>query len=248
VDRPSEDGDVRVYIGIPEDVNPRWSVEANTYAQARARVKIDGVERSGTNLRDGTTWELSNGIIKAVPAASGGITVGVYNGTSYENKTFNVSIGSTATPVGDYSALSVLRNDFEMCTIRLVKDHDPGRAFLDLSIRRGARFIEGYLETDVSTTLAVGLTVAENGTAPASGAHVVATANDADGNKAIVGSARNFTAQTGRTGLHKTSAVSLDFFLGSVYNGSSAVTGDTAANLSDHYIGALAEMTMAVLR
>lgn len=247
--RDSEDGTVKVYYPIPADTSPRWSTTPQNYRLGRARVKVDGLERSGTNLRDGTTWELSNGIIKATPAASGGINLGVWNGSTYETKTWNVSVGASATPVGDYQAMSVLRNDFEMVTIRLVKDMNPvGRSTLDLSVRRGARFVEGYLQTDVAATLAVGLAVAENGTAPASGGYVAASADDADGNRAIVGTARSFIAQTSRTGIQKNNAVSMDFFIGSVYNGGSAASGDTAADLSNQYIGSLAEMTMAVLR
>ncbi len=249
VSRPSEDGAVSVYYPIPADTSPRWSVSVTDYAKGRARIKIDGLERTGTNLRDGVTWELSNGIVRATPAASGGIVLGVWNGSTYETKVWNVSVGASATPIGDYQAMSVLRNDFEMVTIRLVKNMSPvGRSTLDLSIRRGARFVEGYLETDVSSTLAVGLGVAESGTAPASGGYVAATSNDADGNRGIVGTARSFTAQTGRTGIQKSAAVDLDFFIGSVYNGGSAVSGDAAADLANQYIGSLAEMTMAVRR
>lgn len=249
LNRTSEDGTMEVYYPIPADTSPRWSITPQNYRLGRARVKIDGLERTGTNMKDGATWELSNGIVRATPAASGGIDLGVWNGSTYETKTWNVSVGASATPVGDYQALSVLRNDFEMVTIRLVKDMTPvGRSILDLSVRRGSRFVEGYLETDVAATLAVGLGVAENGTAPASGGYVAATADDAQGNRAIVGTARNFVAQTARTGVQKNNAVSMDFFIGSVYNGGSAVTGDAAADLANQYIGSLAEMTMAVLR
>lgn len=249
ISRLSEDGAVKVYFPIPADTSPRWSITPQNYRMGRARVKVDGLERSGTNLKDGTTWELTNGIIKATPAASGGIQLGVWNGSAYESKVWNVSVGASATPVGDYQAMSVLRNDFEMVTIRLVKDMAPmGRSVLDLSVRRGSRFVEGYLETDVATTLAVGLGVAENATAPASAGRVVATADDAQGNRAIVGTARTFVAQTGRTGIQKNSTTSMDFFIGSVYNGGSANTGESGAELESQYIGSLAEMTMAVRR
>ena len=213
--RPSEDGTMKVFFPIPADTSPRWSITPQNYRLGRARVKIDGLERTGTNMKDGATWELSNGVISATPAASGGINIGAWNGSSYDTKVWNVSVGASATPLGDYQAMSVLRNDFEMATIRLIKDMAPvGRSTLDLSIRRGARFVEGYLQTDVAATLAVGLAVAENGTAPASGGYVAASAGDAQGNKSIVGTARNFVAQTGRTGLQKDSAVALDFFVG----------------------------------
>lgn len=248
VARTSEDGNVTTFLGVPDDANPRWSIPAGSYRNGRARIKVDGIERTGTNLQDGGTWELGNGIIRVTPGVSGALVLGVYNGATYEDKIWNVSVGATATSIGTYDAMSVIRNDFEMATLRLVKDMAPGRSVLDLTIRRGSRFVEGYLETDVSTTLAFGLSVAEGATAPASGGYVVATSNDGSGNKAIVGSARLFSAQTGRTGIQKTSAVSMDFFAGSVYNGTGAATGDAATDLRDQYIGAMAEMSMAVLR
>lgn len=249
-ERDSEDGDVTIYRDIPPLINPRWTIATTDYRNGRARVKVDGLERTGTNMSDGNgSWEIGNGIVNATPGPSGQLTIGAWNGSDYDTKNWNVSIGASGGPgVGDFPVMTVIRNDFEMATIRLMRDQEPGRATLDLSVRRGSRFVEGYLESDISTTLGVWMHSAEASTAPASGGYVVATSNDAEGHKGIVGSTRAFIAQTTRGGLHKNSSTFLDFFLGVVYDGASAQSGDAAAVVMDHYISAMSEMTMAVLR
>jgi len=49
-------------------------------------------------------------------------------------------------------------------------------------------------------------------------------------------------------GLTKTSTTWLDFYIGVVAAGGSAVSGDQATNLRDQYIGALPEVVAAVRR
>lgn len=247
--RVSTDGTIATYRDVPDDVNPRWSVPVAQYTGGRARLLVDGVERTGTNVNDGADWDLNNGLLNVSPAASGGLLVEAYDGSQFEGKTWNLSVGASATPVGTWTSMAVLRNDFEMVTVRLLKTRAPvGRITLDLSLRRGSRFVEGYLETDTSTTLAAYLSGAENATIPASGGYSVATSNDGAGNKAIVGTSRTFTGNTNNVRLHKTTTTALDFFLGSVVGGSGAQTGDAAADLMDQYIGAPAEITIAVRR
>lgn len=249
VSRTGADGAITVYRDVPDDTNPRWSVPVSDYIGGRARLLLDGVERTGTNFSDSTDWDLGNGLINVSPGASGGLVLESHDGSQFESKSWNLSVGATATPVGDWTSLAVLRNDFEMVTLRLLKTRAPyGRISLDLSVRRGARFVEGYLETDTSTTLAAWLASAENSTVPASGGYSVATGNDPAGNRAIVGTARTFTGNSNNVRLHKTTVTAMDFFLGAVVGGGSAQTGDAAADLMDQYIGAPAEVTIAVRR
>lgn len=247
--RTGADGAISVYRDVPDDVNPRWAVPVSQYSGGRARFLVDGVERSGTNINDGATWALSNGLVNVTPGASGGLVVESHDGSQYEAKAWNVAVGASATPVGDWAAVAVLRNDFEMVTIRLLKTRSPvGRTTLDLSLRRGSRFVEGYLESDTSTTLAAYLASSENSTVPVSGGYSVATANDGAGNKAIVGTSRTFTGNVTNVRIHRTNSVSLDFYLGAVIGGTGAVAGDAAADLQDQYIGAPAEIITAVRR
>jgi hypothetical protein len=134
----------------------------------------------------------------------------------------------------------------EQCVIRLAVARSPvGRAYLDLTLRRGSRIVEGWLQRGDSGTLSVYLASAE--TLTDSTSYVVRSTNDADGNRVIAGSARNFDAHADG-GLTKTSSTAMDFWAGVVAGGDSAVSGDQAAHLRDQYVGALPETVAAVRR
>ena len=108
--------------------------------------------------------------------------------------------------------------------------------------------IEGYLQTDASNLCAVYLKTAQASTATASTGYVVATSNDASGNKIIVGSARSFTGLTSQGGLAKTATRKLDFYVGAVVSGSAAAAGDAASVLNSHYLTSMSDVTLAALR
>ena len=155
-----------------------------------------------------------------------------WDGSAWDNTPWNVNVGASTQPgFTAFDAATILRNDYEVCTVRLVKDRNPGRTLLDLTLRRGSRFIEGYLQTDASNLCAVYLKTAQASTATATTGYVVATSNDASGNKVIVGSARSFTGLTAQGGLAKTSTTKLDFYVGAVVGGTGAVAGDAASVL-----------------
>jgi hypothetical protein len=205
------------------------------------------VERTGLAFRipDPLLWQISNGLIRVSPLASSGLlNIEVWDGTSWEAKAWNVSVGSNITA---FEAVTVLRNDFEMVTIRLVDSLAPGRTLFDITLRRGSRFVECFLQTNSSATLGAHLQTNETTTNNAASGYIVATSNDAAGNKFVAGSARTFTGDiTG--GLTKAASTSLGFFIGVVLNGSSAISGDSATDLRDQYIGAMSETVTAVRR
>lgn len=253
VSRPTIDGGpVTVWTSTPASASPRWGSSTTTYGRGRARVLVGGVERVATNLTVGpSAWELNNGMVSvsAAPSASATFLVSHWDGTTWDGTAWNVSVGSSTVPdLGVFDAATVIRNDYEAVTIRLLKSKTPGRSMLDLTLRRGSRFVEGYLANDTGTTLAVFAKNAQAATAPASAGYVVATNNDAQGNKLIVGCAKTFVAQTAQLGLHRLAVNSLDFFIGGVVSGSAAPTGDQAANLRDQYLTFPSEVGIAVRR
>jgi hypothetical protein len=242
VARVTPEGTVTVYRGIPANTDPRWAILPTLYGGGRVRVLMDGIERMGTGFKTSTSWEMSNGLVR-VTSSGGLLVVSAYDGASWESKVWNVQVGSNLT---GFDEVTVIRNDYEACTVRLYRAQSvSGRIYVDLSLRRGSRFIEGYIQVSTSNTLGLSLQTIEASTS-ATG-YVVANADDAAGNRAIVGSARSFTADTDG-GLSKAATRTLDFFVGAVVGGSSAIPGDTAVNLRDQYIGALAEATMVVKR
>lgn len=252
LDRPSIDGGpVTVYRGVPSAVSPRWYSPLATYGRGRARVLVSGAERTAVNLSVGaSTWELNNGLVScsAAPSASATLQLGLWDGAAWDTKLVNVSVGSSTTDIGVFDAATVLRQDYEAVTVRLLKSRAPGRTLLDLTLRRGSHTVEGYLQTDSSTILGVSMKTAEAGTAPASAGYITATANDAAGNRYIVGSARAFTALTAQGGIFKTAATTMDFFVGQVLGGGSASTGNAATALRDQFLNVAAEQSIGVRR
>lgn len=248
--RPSSDGPaVTVYRSTPAGVSPRWSSTLAGYQSGRARVLAEGRERTATNFTlSPSTWVLTNGLVSVSAAPTATLQFALWDGTAWDTKLFNVSAAGSATDLGIFDAATVLRNDYEAVTVRLLKSKAPGRTMLDLTLRRGSHFVEGYLSTDTSATLAVFLENAEAGTAPASTGYVTATANDAAGNRYVVGSARSFTALTAQGGIQKAAATTLDFFFGLSLAGGSASAGNAAVDLRNQFIVFSAEDTIGVRR
>ncbi len=249
VSRASADGAVVVYRGLPSGINPRWGCPVGSYLGGRARFLTDGVERVGTNLRATTTgWEINNGLVQITPlTANGMLRISSWGGTAWETKDWHIALGGATTSLGNPDQLTVLRNDFEMVTIRLLKAASPGRTLVDITLRRGSRFAEIYIQTHSSATLGAYLETTETATDNTASGYVVATNNDAAGNKFVVGSSVVTTYTTNR-GLSKAAVTALDVFIGSVVDGTGAATGDAALDLRNQYIGAVSESTMAVRR
>jgi hypothetical protein len=247
--RATSDGTITVYRSVPAGASPRWGCDPLTYLKGRVRVadtvaglEVDGTERS----LPAAGWALSNGLVNVVPTASGGvIDVQAYTGGAWHSKLWNVTVAGSG--VATWDSVSILRNDLEHAILRLSASRSPGRVTLDLALRRGARTVEGYLQSGSSATLAVYLRTLETNTSAAASGYVTATGNDADGNRFAAGSARTFTAHT-NGGVSKASATALDFWLGVVAGGGSPASGDAATDLRNQYIGSLAEATYAVRR
>jgi hypothetical protein len=254
VSRSTSDGvAVSTWRSVPASANPRWAVSLSNYGNGRARIKVAGTERVATNISVGASaWVLENGLVSASmagPAASATLNVANWDGSTWDSTAWNINLGASAgTGLTSFDAATVLRNDYEVCTVRLVKDRNPGRTLLDLTLRRGSRFVEGYLQTDSATLLAAYLKTAQPSTATASTGYVVATSNDAQGNKVLVGSARSFNGMTSQGGLNKAAATKLDFYIGAVVAGSGAAAGDAATVLNSHYLTAMSEVTLGALR
>ena len=253
VDRTSADGTIRVYRAIPANEQPRWGCTPVNYYLGRVRV-TDTLETATENELEGinrqmsaTGWAMSNGLVNVTGTASAGIIdVQSYSGGAYRSNLWNIQRGGVN--VQAWQSASVIRNTFEHCIIRLTANivSAPGRVTLDLSLKRGSRFVEGYLQSSSSTTLKVVNNVT---TASSTGTgYVVKTTNDANGNRPIVGSAHTFTADTTNGGLSEASSTALDFYLGAVISATSPASGDAAADLQAQYIGTLPESTYIVRR
>jgi hypothetical protein len=247
--RTGADGAMTVYRSVPSGVSPRWGCAPTAYLTGRVRLTTTGSQEVyGVDVPLAATgWSLTNGLVNVTTSASASLDVQAYTGGAYRSKLWNVSVAGSASSITSWDAATLLRNDPEHVILRLIKGQSPGRATLDLTLRRGSRFVEGYLQIGTSATLAAYRSTLETNTSFAASGYVTATSNDADGNKFAVGSARSFTAHA-NGGVQKASATAMDFWIGVAAGGSSAVSGDAATDLRNMYVACMPEAVYGVRR
>lgn len=248
IDRIGSEGTMRVYRGLGVGINPRWGVALSDYEKGRVRfLDNNSLERVGVSVRSlPSGWELSNSLIRIRPInlSNGTFEVATWVSGTWRTKNWSVRFGTS--PVVEYGYadyVSVIRNSFEVVTIRLTKDTAPGRAYLDFTLRRGSTFVETYLQHEFGTTLKVGLTTAEVGTGGSG--YIGATSVDADGLKYILGSARTFTGDNANGAISKAATATLDALIGVQLN---ATAGNAASDLYAQYLGSPAEYVQGVKR
>lgn len=247
--RTGADGAMTVYRGVPANVSPRWGCAPTAYLVGRVKLTTTGAQEVyGVDVPLAASgWALSNGLVNVTPGVSGSLDVQAYTGGAWHSKEWNVSAAGSASSITSWDGATLLRNDPEMGIVRLTKGLNPGRATLDLTLRRGSRTVEGYLQTGTSATLAAYRSTLETNTSFAASGYVTATGNDADGNRFAVGSAHTFTAHA-NGGVIKSSATSLDFWIGVAAGGGSAISGDAATDLRNQYTACMPESVYGVRR
>lgn len=186
---------------------------------------------------------VGNGLVRCKVSAAAAITVEVYNGTSWEAlaQTFTVGSGvissASAFAVGPvYASASkprVLVEGVEECVLRvpILGSDTSMRASLDISVRRGNRFVSfqgsGLPRTPVTSGSNVSWVVQASGgsvthvtTADWSEA-IYLTSNDANGNRWVLGSSDATSYDTTDRGIAG-NAVDPKFVIGVELDGTSA--------------------------
>lgn len=249
--RVGADGTITVYRGVPSGVSPRWGCPPTAYLTGRVRLTTAAAQEVyGVDVPLAATgWALTNGLVNVAwsAGAGGNLDVQSYTGGAYHSKLWGI-FSSSGTQVSGWDAATLLRNDPEQVVLRLVKSQSPGRTTLDLTLRRGSRFVEGYLQVGTAADqLKVRLNTLEANVDTSATGYITATANDADGNRFACGSARAFTQHT-NGGLTKATTTSLDFWLGVAAGGGTAVSGDAATDLRNMYLAAMPEAVYGTRR
>jgi hypothetical protein len=225
--RTGADGTITVYRTVPANTSPRWGCPPTAYLAGRVRATTTGgQEVYGVDVPLATTgWSLTNGLINVTWSATGGGTLDVqtYTGGAYQTKPWAVFASSTIQ-VTAWDGATLLRNDPEMVILRLIKGLSPGRLTLDLTLRRGSRIIEGYMQRGTAPDLLkVQLNTAEAFVDTSAQGYLTATVDDSDGNRFACGSARTFIAPA-NGGVQKNTATAMDFWLGVSSTGGGGVT------------------------
>ncbi len=255
--RDTADGaQVKSWLDIDTTVDPKWGISPAAYYRAAATIKVGGYVRAGLACPNSPTdWELSNGLLRVTPNPTnpGRLDIETWTGSSWSSaKTWVLEWSGTA--VGTWSAIDILRNDAEACAIRLTYTRSPnaGRMTVDLSLRRGSRYVEVVMAFHVATTLEIRRQSAEAGTTvtpsgATSAVAVQASADDADGQRYIAGSGESVTFDTTQGGLSVSSArKTLSAFIGTVRD--AATFGNSADDLCLQYLGYVSERVVPVRR
>lgn len=246
VTRESAEGNVIVYRGIPAGVSPRWTCPAADYVDASPRVSFDGIRHVGTDTPALAVWQVDNGIVRILGGADATFSVAAWDPEAdgwASVKSYVPTVAGVA--LTGWPELTVLRNDPEEVTVRLSYSVLPGRATVDLGLRRGSRFVTGVIKRHSSATLGVARTAAEAASVVTGGLR--ATSADADGNRFAMGSSKTLTTATGTAAISKAAQTALDFFLGHEI-GSSPASGDAFADLLVQYLGTSGDRTRVVRR
>lgn len=249
VTRTGANGAQVVWLGVPAGANPRYGCPVGSFNSGRVRFLSGAVERSGQRFAHANSgWTVDNGLVRITPLAAGGqLRVESHDGTSWEAKDWHFARGGATTSLGTPEQMTVLVNRPEIIVLRLVRNRTPGRTLVDITIRRGSRFAEVYLQDTASTTLGAYLHTTETCVDNNAVGYIVASADDAAGNRVAAGSPRAFTGNT-NGGLSLAATTTMSLWLGSVVGGAAAVAGDLATDLRDQYIATQAETIGVVAR
>lgn len=247
ITRQTVDGAMSVFTNLPvaSDVSvgtpPRWTVSAADYMKGACVLRLDGRKALGLLTPAGfDAWSVDNGITRVKKSATAGaIDVERWTGSAWASlKSYRFTVNGTAlTAVPE---MTIIRNDPEETVVRLTFPGVPGRTTVDLSLRRGARFVTVFIGRHAAATLGIVRTAAEAATAQTGGLR--ATAADAQGGTFVMGSTRTLTTATATASISKAAVTRLDAFVG--FTGTES---DFAALLSQ-YIGTNGDRTRVVQR
>lgn len=241
--RQTVDGPMRVYVPIDPDTSPRFHCPVGEYGKGRVRfIDSDNIERSGQSMNvEPTDWTLTNAMLR-VQEIPEGIMVSAWD-DGWRGKIWQISRDGVA--LGRPTAVTVLHNEYEMVVIRCLWNLvSGGRCQADLTLRRGSRFVEVYFKSMLQGVIAIKLASTEAGFAGTG--FVRADADDSDGNRYVIGSAKTFDADTAVGGISKSATRVLDAFIGAAIGGSGATGAETEDRLLQQYLGAPAERILGV--
>jgi len=251
--RSGEDGTVETYLAVDESDVPVFSVSPGNYLAGACSIYIGSpsymVAGADSMKDDPANWTISNTLVRVVAGTSGRFTTGMHDGTSWESSMeWRLEEGGAA--IGAWDHIVPLRYTPEYAGVRLIQNRagtSQGRRTLDISVRRGSRFVNFFYTTTSSATLKVRRQTTDAATA-VSPWGVRDSSNDAGGNRWVLGTLSTKTNDLTNGGISKTAAVDFDFFIGYEAGGSGAQAGDQATNLGDQYIHHLSERVVPMVR
>lgn len=200
-----------------------------------------------TVVQPGHDWRLSNSYIRVAPAVITGaagsgcdITVSHWDGSAWDTAVrYTFTLATDNLAARGYTQVTVLRNDPAAVSIRLQVQINNRAWILDLTVRRGSRFVECRWSIDVAGVIIVARQATEAATAITGG--IRATSNDASGNRYVLAAAQTTTNDLVNGKITSGSVTAYDFMIGSEVTGTSATGQGTAQNQIYQWICAQSE-------
>lgn len=213
----------------------------------RLRCGLDSPNNSPSSTK------IQNGLVQMTfvnNTAQSRFIIKSYDTDGYKSSTeFAVSRGASATEWQGWRSVQILKNDPEVCTVRLGSYYEATtkdkRLTFDVTLRRGARHFSIVTTQYSSAQFNIRPTTTTAYTDNTS--YGITTSNDIDGNKIILGSPQNFDVDTTNGGINSTaSTATLKAFIGYEFNGSSATSEDQATKVRDQYLDNIFEVVRLV--
>tara|TARA_B100000029_G_C17579242_1_gene959114 strand:- start:1112 stop:2401 length:1290 start_codon:yes stop_codon:yes gene_type:complete len=223
--------------------NPEFEVNPDDYYKGAVKVYTNSKLRSGLYSTNDNVMSsyIENGLVKLQMTDSN--TQSRFEVSLWENdawrstKTFKVAKGTSETEWDGWKTVQIIKNYPECATLRFTANSETdgtGRLTFDVTLRRGARFFSFIINSyGTADRITLERTSAEACTAGTG--YIVATSNDSDGNKFVLGSPNTHSTDTTNGGIYL-SATQMKAFLGYALDGSSATGQNTADNIRDAYL------------
>lgn len=184
-------------------------------------------------------WLITNEMMRVGPGATpGDLLCEWYDGSNWDPVEFELTYGTGHTALADApDVITVLRSSPEMVAIRLTYDRSGSwRYQCDLLLRRGARYVEGYIFGDRAQYWGVARTATEASTAVLTTVGIRATSNDGTGNRFFVVCPAANTQDLVNGKIRRTATdQAFSFGIGCAVGGSGATGPMTVDNLTYSY-------------
>lgn len=260
-ERVGEDGSMFLRTSSTlKNHNAKFLVDPDDFYKNSCKVFTDGIDdvnriRCGLDSPNNSpsSTKIQNGLVQMTfvnNTAQSRFIIKSYDTDSYKSSTeFAVSRGASATEWQGWRSIQILKNDPEICTVRLGSYYEATtkdkRLTFDVSLRRGARHFSIVATQFSSAQFNIRPTTTTAYTDNTS--FGITTSNDIDGNKIILGSPQNFDVDTSNGGINSTAnTATLKAFIGYEFNGSSATSEDQATKVRDQYLDNIFEVVRLV--
>lgn len=230
--RPSEDGNVTVHRAWTANTpRLRWQIDPADWPTGRARILSDGHELVGEHQAVSPTgWEISNGIVRLAYSATAGRagTLSVWHDGGWVTLTGWAPDRNGAVITDAPVSVEVLHVSAAEAGLRLLFGAD--RTTVDLTVRRGSRFVGVRVTSPAATS--VGISTTGTGYTDVGGV-AQWTASDGNGHRVCVGAEAWTTLNS--DGIVRT-GTAITGFIGALPGFSTLVAGDTALALLAQFI------------